>query len=155
MKVSKYFTYQELFYTNPEIIKRLGISNEPTEEHKKNMYELANELLDKVRELNGGPLGITSGYRSKEYNSAIPNSSNVSQHCFGYAVDIDCDVYGFGDNGKLFNDIRQFCDFDQLIWEFGNDQKPDWIHVSYVKGKNRKIVKRAVRENGQVKYNPL
>lgn len=151
-KVSKYFTLKELTYTNPEVIKRLGISNEPTPEHKQNLITIANELLDKVREMIGGPLAITSGYRSKEYNAAIPNSSLFSQHMTGHAVDLDCDVYGYGSNDRLYYIIRNFCEFDQLIWEFGDDVKPDWVHVSYVKGQNRKKCLKAVRISGQVHY---
>lgn len=151
-KVSKYFSWQELTYSNPEIIKRLGIKNDPTPEHKENLIILATELLDKVREMIGGPLAITSGYRSREYNSAIPNSSTFSQHMTGHAVDLDCDVFGYGSNDRLFYLIRNFCDFDQLIWEFGTDEKPDWVHVSYVKGKNRKQVKRAKKISGTVHY---
>lgn len=151
-KISKYFTYQEILKSNPEIIKRLGISNTPTAEHLINLQTLANELLDPIRELAGGPIAITSGYRSKEYNAAIPNSSPNSQHMTGNAADIDCDVYGYCSNDRLFYLIRNFLDFDQMIWEFGDEHKPDWIHVSYVKGKNRRIVKRAIRENNKVKY---
>jgi zinc D-Ala-D-Ala carboxypeptidase len=149
---SKYFTIKELTYSNPEIIKRLGITNIPTAQHQENLMTLATELLDKIREMNGGPLAITSGYRSKEYNSAIPNSSDYSQHMTGHAADLDCDVYGYGSNDRLFYIIKNFCEFDQLIWEFGNDQKPDWVHVSYVKGKNRKQCKKAVKISGKVHY---
>lgn len=151
-KISKYFNYSELLKSNPEIIKRLGIDNTPTAEHLQNLIVLANELLDHVRELAGGPLAITSGYRSKAYNDAIPNSSPFSQHMTGNAADIDCDVYGYCSNDKLFWLIRNFLEFDQLIWEFGNDTKPDWIHVSYVKGKNRRMVKRAFKQDKKVIY---
>lgn len=151
-KVSQYFTLKELTYTNPEIIKRLGISNTPTAEHQQNLITLANELLDKVRGMIGGPLAITSGYRSKEYNAAIPNSSSFSQHMTGHAVDLDCDVFGYGSNDRLFYLIKNYCEFDQLIWEFGNDIKPDWVHVSYVKGQNRKKCLRAKRISGTVQY---
>jgi hypothetical protein len=151
-KASKYFTWQELTYSNPEILKRLGITNEPTPDHKENLKVLANELLDKIREMIGGPLAITSGYRSQAYNSAIPNSSEYSQHMTGHAADLDCDVFGYGSNDRLFYLIKNFCEFDQLIWEFGTDEKPDWVHVSYVKGKNRKQVKRAKKISGTVNY---
>lgn len=153
-KISKHFNYQELTKSNPEIIKRLGIDNTPTAEHLVNLTILATELLDHIRELAGGPLAITSGYRSKAYNDAIPNSSPNSQHMTGNAADIDCDVYGYCSNDRLFWLIRNFLEFDQIIWEFGDDIRPDWIHVSYVKGKNRRLVTRAIRENNKVKYIP-
>lgn len=45
------------------------------------------EKLDKLRELFGKPIVITSSYRSPEYNAKIGGSIN-SQHCLGNAVDI-------------------------------------------------------------------
>jgi 3-keto-L-gulonate-6-phosphate decarboxylase len=44
-------------------------------------------------------------------------------------------------------------DFDQLIWEFGTDENPDWVHVSYVDAdSNRKRCLQAIKENGKTKY---
>jgi 3-keto-L-gulonate-6-phosphate decarboxylase len=49
--------------------------------------------------------------------------------------------------------IKDNLDFDQLIWEFGTDDGPDWVHVSYVDGdSNRKRCLRAIKENGKTKY---
>jgi hypothetical protein len=39
-----------------------------------------------------------------------------------------------------------------MIWEFGTDTAPDWVHVSYNKGKNRKQVLRAKKINGKTVY---
>ena len=53
----------------------------------------------------------------------------------------------------MFNHIKNYLTFDQLIWEFGDDENPDWIHVSYTeRRKNRGRVLRAIRENGRTKY---
>ncbi len=44
-------------------------------------------------------------------------------------------------------------DFDTIIWEFGTDDNPDWIHVSYVSNeRNRGRVLKAIKENGKTKY---
>ena len=56
-------------------------------------------------------------------------------------------------NADLFNYIKDNLDFDQLIWEFGNDEEPKWIHVSYKAESNRKQVLRAKRIDGKVRYN--
>ena len=40
-------------------------------------------------------------------------------------------------------------DYDKLIWELGDDNNPAWIHVSYVKGNNRKLVYQAKRKEGK------
>ena len=41
-----------------------------------------------------------------------------------------------------------------MVWEFGTDDNPDWVHVSYVRdGHNRKRCLRACRDdNGKVYY---
>jgi hypothetical protein len=52
----------------------------------------------------------------------------------------------------IFDFIKNKLDFDQLIWEFGTDFNPDWVHVSYVKGKNRKQKLKAIRSGGKTSY---
>ena len=55
-------------------------------------------------------------------------------------------------NLEIFNYIRYNLDFDQLIWEEGDDQSPAWVHVSYSAKQNRNQVLKAVKENGKTKY---
>ena len=53
----------------------------------------------------------------------------------------------------MFDFIKENLDFDQLIYEFGNEENPDWIHVSYVdKEKNRNKILKAVRDKGKTMY---
>jgi hypothetical protein len=53
----------------------------------------------------------------------------------------------------MFEYIRTNLNFDQLIWEFGNDTNPDWVHVSYVSDtQNRNRCLKASRENGKAVY---
>ena len=94
---------------------------------------------------------INSFFRCEELNKAIGGSTK-SQHCQGRAIDID-DVYGSVSNAFMYYYIKDNLDFDQLIWEFGTDHNPDWVHVSYVDGdSNRKRCLKAIRENGKTKY---
>ena len=84
-------------------------------------------------------------------NTAIGGSTK-SQHCKGQAIDID-DVFGHKTNYEMFTYIRENLDFDQLIYEFGSNDNPDWVHVSYVSSReNRNRVLRAIRENGKTRY---
>ena len=40
-----------------------------------------------------------------------------------------------------------------MIWEFGDDKNPNWVHISYVsKDKNRKRCLKAYKENGKTRY---
>ena len=150
MKISPHLNLPEL--TRSETAKRNGIDNTPTAEHLENFKLLADKVFEPIREHFKTPIFISSGYRSKELNELIKGSA-TSQHCKGQAIDIDMD----GGNGEVtnrmvFDFIKNKLDFDQLIWEFGTDFNPDWVHVSYVKGKNRKQKLKAVRSGGKTSY---
>jgi hypothetical protein len=141
--------------TKSQTATRLGIDNNPTVTHLIALRAVAENIFEPIRKHFGVPVGVSSGYRSKSLNDAIGGSSR-SQHCHGQALDIDADIYGRITNGELFRYIRHGLDFDQLIWEFGDDDNPAWVHVSFVDdGSNRGEVLRAYRENGRVKYKKM
>ena len=53
----------------------------------------------------------------------------------------------------MFEYIKCNLDFDQIIWEFGNDKNPDWVHVSYIsEDANRRRCLQAYKENNKTKY---
>jgi zinc D-Ala-D-Ala carboxypeptidase len=150
MKISPNLNLAEI--TRSDTAKRHGIDNTPTAEHLENFKLLADKVFEPIREHFKTPIFISSGYRSKALNSFIKGSAS-SQHCTGQAIDIDMD----GSNGEVtnrmvFDFIKNKLDFDQLIWEFGTDFNPDWVHVSYVKGKNRKQKLKAIRSGGKTSY---
>ena len=98
------------------------------------------------------PIFISSGYRSEALNEAI-GGSKTSQHSKGEALDLDADVYGVITNADIFHYIEDNLDYDQLIWEFGTEENPDWVHVSFKKdGSNRREKLRAERANGRTTY---
>ena len=130
---------------------RLNIDNTPTDEHERNMVLVAEEIFEPLRTYVGGPIKINSFYRSPELNRAIGGSSK-SQHCKGQAIDID-DTFGKMSNAEMYEFIKENLDFDQMIWEFGNDKNPDWVHVSYVSPeKNRNRCLKAYKEKGKTNY---
>ncbi len=150
MKISEHLSLGEV--TRSETAKRKGISNTPTAEHLENFKILAENVFEKIRTHFGVPIHISSGYRSKELNDAI-GGSQTSQHSKGQAIDIDMDGSSNGvSNADVYNFIKDNLEFDQLIWEFGTDKNPDWVHVSYVNGPNRKQKLKAVRTNGKTSY---
>ena len=150
MKLSKYVSLAEVIRS--DTAKRKGIDNSPTAEHLENLKVISEDVFDKVREYFGVPLFISSGYRSAALNKAIGGSA-TSDHNLGRALDLDQDGHGNGvTNADVFNYIKSNLDFDQLIWEFGTDKNPDWVHVGYRKGANRKQILKAVREGGKTKY---
>lgn len=151
MQLSKNLTLAEVMRS--ETAKRKGISNMPTPEHIENFKLLAERVFQPIREHFGKPIIISSGYRSKELNTAIGGALS-SQHCQGEAIDIDMDGTDIT-NAQVFNYIKDNLEFDQLIWEFGTDTNPDWVHVSYEStGKQRKQILRAVKKGGATSYKP-
>lgn len=130
--------------------KRLGINNMPDNDTLVTMQITAEHIFEPLRNKFNEPIYISSFYRSPELNKAIGGSSS-SQHCKGEAIDID-DVYSKASNADFFNYIKNHLEFDQLIWEFGDDQNPAWVHVSYSLGKNRMRILKAIKENGRTKY---
>ena len=131
--------------------QRLDINNKPTVDHKQNMVKLAEEIFEPLRAYVGGPIKINSFYRSPKLNKAIGGSSK-SQHCNGQAIDID-DTFGRMSNAEMYEFIKDNLDFDQMIWEFGNDSNPNWVHVSYVSPQqNRNRCLKAYKEKGKTKY---
>lgn len=151
MKLSNNLDLAEVIRS--ESAKRHGISNQPTPEHIANFKLLAEKIFQPIRDHFGKPIRISSGYRSKALNAKI-GGSLTSQHCTGEAIDIDMDGSPDGiTNADVFNYIKDNLNFDQLIWEFGTDNNPDWVHVSYEStGKQRKQVLRAVRKGGKTVY---
>jgi hypothetical protein len=151
MQLSKNLALSEV--TRSETAKRKGISNMPTPEHIENFKKLAENVFQPIRDHFAVPIRISSGYRSKELNTAIGGSLS-SQHCQGEAIDIDMDGTTIT-NKQIFDFIKNNLNFDQLIWEFGTDKNPDWVHVSYEStGKQRKQILVAKRVGGKTTYVP-
>jgi hypothetical protein len=153
MQISKHLSLAEV--SRSETAKRKGINNTPSGEHLANFKLLAENIFEPIREHFGVPINISSGYRSKELNTAI-GGSLTSQHCQGEAIDIDMDGSTNGVTNKMvFDYIKDNLNFDQLIYEFGTDKNPDWVHVSYESsGKQRKQILKAVKSGGKTSYVP-
>jgi len=146
--ISKNISYKEATYS--QTARKLKIKNIPTTEHIKNMKVVAEKVFQPLREWAKHPIRINSMYRCEELNTAINGSLN-SQHIKGYAIDLSS--LGKKTNGELFEYIKDNLEFDQLIWEFGNDESPKWIHVSYINKKtNRNRVLRAKYRGSSVTY---
>ena len=132
--ISEHVSYNEAIRSNTA--RRLGLDNTPSAMQIWNMELLCKMVFEPVRQCFKQPIRISSMFRGKLLNKAVKGSSR-SQHCKGEAMDIQ------GTNGvtnaELYYFIRDHLDFDQLIWEYGNDTEPDWVHVSYTDSKpNRK-----------------
>lgn len=132
MKLSKNLTLAEV--VRSETAKRIGIDNSPSKEHLENLKVIAEKIFQPIRDHFKKPIHISSGYRSESLNKSLKGTSTTSQHMTGEALDIDNDGTSVS-NLEIFQYIKDNLDFDTLIWEFGNEESPAWIHVSYRNGR--------------------
>lgn len=153
-KISAHLSLKEAVRSNTAA--RMGIDNNPTPSHLANLRIIAEKVFEPIRAHFGKPITVSSGYRSKALNDVTPGSSKTSQHCTGEALDLDQDGTTTGvTNRMVFEFIKNNLEFDQLVWEYGTDQNPDWVHVSYrATGKQRKQILRCTRVNGKPNYTP-
>jgi len=148
-RFSKHVSWKEGTHSNTAL--RRGLDNTPNEDQIKCMKEIAEDLFEPLREWVGGPIKINSFFRGEPVNTAIGGSTR-SQHMKGQALDLD-DTFGHKTNAEMYHYIKDNLDFDQLIWEFGDDKNPNWIHVSYVTHRpNRKKLTIAKRIDGKTRY---
>lgn len=144
-KISDNISWNEA--VNSSTAERLELDNIPDKEQVKAMIKVAEKVFQPLREWCDHPIKVNSFYRSPEVCKAI-GSKITSQHTKGEAIDID--TLGSTPNGELFYYIKNNLDFDQLIWEKGDNDNPDWIHVSYVsKKENRGVVLQAWKPEGK------
>ena len=149
-KISANISFKEA--TVSETATKLGINNTPTEEHLEAMVTVAEKIFQPLREWCNHPIRINSMYRSEALNKAL-GGSKTSQHRLGQALDLDS--LGSKSNADLFNWVAENLNFDQLIWEFGNDD-PKWIHISYVSddtNRNQKL--KATNHRGKTRYSVI
>ncbi len=120
-----------------------GINNKMSESQIASAKLLCENVFEPLRIYLNTPIEISSGFRSLQVNKMI-GGAKTSQHTKGEAMDLQ-----IGANGFFF--IKTKLEFDQLIWEFGNDENPSWVHVSF-SSKNRKQVLKASKKNGKTIY---
>lgn len=160
--ISTNITYKEA--TKSNTAKRYGIKNEPSDFQLSNMKMVAEKCFQPLREWYGKAIGISSFLRSKALNEhpAI-NGSLTSQHLQGLyseleegAIDIDADIFDNGiTNAEIFNWLKDNVEFDQLIWEYGTEEEPAWVHISYRKGANRGMILTAKKNSKRRTYYTL
>ena len=124
MKLSENLSLKEVVKSNTA--SRLGIDNTPEDWEIENLKAVAENIFQPIRDHFGVP----------------------------EALDLDADVFGRITNADIFNFVKDNLVWDQMIWEFGDDEEPNWVHISYKSvGQNRKQIKRARRDkNNKVYY---
>ena len=138
------FTLEELTKT------RHDLDNTPSPQVVQNLQLLAEKVLQPLRDAVG-PVNVTSGYRSKLVNEAV-NGARNSDHLYGYAADLQSPD---GNHRKLYDWLKSNAMFTQLIYEFGNDTQPQWVHVSYNPKDLKREILRARNVGKRVTYSRL
>lgn len=148
MKISKHITHKEATHSDTAV--RNGIENNPNNIQLFNMKQWAEKIFEPLRAgLGNEPIYISSFFRSIPLNITI-GGSETSQHCKGEAGDLDNDQREAGPTNKdIFEYIRMYLQFDQLIWEFGIDN-PNWVHVSFTENNRNEVLQSYY--SGGVKY---
>ncbi len=148
-RISEHISFKEATKSNTAL--RLNLDNTPNDYQISNMVGLALNIFEPLRKFVGGPIKINSFFRCEQLNRAIGGSSR-SQHCEGRAIDLD-DTFGHKTNAEMFQYVKDNLNFDQMIWEFGDDNNPNWVHVSYIsEDENRGRCMKATKVNGKTKY---
>jgi zinc D-Ala-D-Ala carboxypeptidase len=145
MKLSKHVTIDEFCYS-PTAIKK-GIHNTMNATQVQKAIELCENVFEPIRKYVGKAIEITSGFRCNQLNKLIGGASG-SQHEKAEAFDLKLT------DRKLFDWIIKNVEFDQAIYEFGNDEHANWFHISYRKGNNRKQALKAIKIGGKTQYIP-
>ena len=141
MNLSKHVTLKEFQASGLATLRNLN--NEMSESQIASAKLLCENVFEPLRIHLNTPIQISSGFRSVQINKMIGGSA-TSQHTKGEAMDLQI-------NAKGFHFIKDKLMFDQLIWEFGNDEQPSWVHVSF-SPRNRKQVLKASKKNGKTIY---
>jgi zinc D-Ala-D-Ala carboxypeptidase len=138
-------------FTLAELTKtRHDLDNTPSPQVLQNLQLLAEKVLQPLRDAVG-PVNVTSGYRSKLVNQAV-NGAVRSDHLYGYAADLQSPD---GNHRKLYDWLKANAMFSQLIYEFGNDTQPQWVHVSYNPKDLKREILRARNVGKRVTYSRL
>jgi zinc D-Ala-D-Ala carboxypeptidase len=140
--LSKYITLQQAAY-NSSTAKKNNIDNTPTEAAVEDLKFVLTNVYDVLYDRFNGNITLSSAYRGPALNTAVGGAEN-SQHKLGQAIDVE------GKNGVTNKEIyfyvrNNFPSWDQLIWEYGNSNEPDWVHIAYSKsGRSTKSGKKQI-----------
>lgn len=131
MQLSQHFSLAELTVTNT------GLKNEPPPFIVERLILLADRM-EKVREILGAPVLISSGWRSDIVNAAV-GGVKTSDHRNGFVCDFSAPR--FGSPYKICDAIiKSGIRFDQLIHE-----RKRWVHISFAPRMRQQVLTLPVR----------
>lgn len=122
MQLTPHFTMEELAVTTNKKFKEENLKKAQAIPGK--MYMLAG-FAERVREIVGRPMIITSGYRCPGLNKAVGGSTS-SQHKLCEAIDFKCS--GLSNESIACKIAVSDLKFQQLIIEHSGGAA--WVHIS-------------------------
>jgi hypothetical protein len=140
MNISPNFTLQEFTRSETAMIKGYSEQYSPSKNVVENLKLLAVNIAEKIR-TEFGAFTPTVAYRCERTNKAVGGVA-TSEHLIGCSFDetfikdgknISKAVFLWCINGGLPN-------FSQIIWEFGNKDNPNWLHIGYNSNNNKKEI---------------
>lgn len=152
MNLSKNFSLSEMIEAGSA--RRLGLDEQfhPSDEVIINLTKLCCNVLQPLRDALDHSIQITSGYRSPKVNKSVGGAKN-SDHLYGYAADIQLWVNGKNKNQLIYDTVLKLkLPFRQMIDEFGSDDEPAWIHISYNEADLKHECLRARKVDGKTVY---
>jgi len=143
-KLTSHFYLSEFLHS--ETASRRGLSNQPEPFAAANLRAILAPGMQRVRDMLGTPVQVTSGYRSPAVNKAIGGARN-SQHVQGLACDFVSPAFGTPKAVAAYLAQQQDAlRFDQLISEGG------WVHISFTEDEPRGEVLTAHFSSSGVTY---
>lgn len=139
MTLTDKFNLLTLIHSDTAIKNGYAEQSQPSDAVVDHLEELYNAVLLPLVKSLLGTMNVTCAYRCPRLNVAV-GGAPASQHVQGFAADVEYYEGGQEQNDKLIAKALELkLDFDQMIGE-GKDEngRPRWVHISYVKGKNRK-----------------
>jgi hypothetical protein len=128
-QLTAHFALEELACT-----QHREFDNTPPPEVVATLRETAARMEEVRRQLGGGVITVSSGYRCRSLNRAVGGAA-TSAHLTGHAVDFNC--YGFGDALAVCRALAESdLDFDQII------EEGTWCHVSFDPRMRRQVLTR-------------
>lgn len=153
IEVTPHFKLYELVRSATAAKHNLEDQFKPSEEIMAALKRTAEAIAEPIRQKIGQPITISSGYRSPTLNRLIGGAKR-SDHSFGRALDLQLHLPGGKTNNRLiFETILELdLDFKQMIWEFGDNQEPRWIHIAYDPENNKRQILKAYKNGGRTAY---
>ena len=138
MQLSDHFTLAE--FTNSETAKKNGFIEQfnPSDKVIHNLTLLAQNVAEPIR-YKFGSFSPTCAYRCERTNVAV-GGAKASKHLTGQAFDETFIKGGKNISGKVFEWLlRTDGHWTKIIWEFGDNDNPNWLHIEYVEGAKKEV----------------